>query len=328
MSSSNPIFSCVVMTYNKPESLKACLESLARQNVGSSLFEVIVIDDGSKPGNSQVVAAFENKISIEYVYQSNRGVSAARNAGLKHARGQYVAFLADDYVLPGNYLEQARDFFNAYPDAQILTFNMRSCGGGLGPVVKQLFSELNLWRTIKDDYKTSRVIKSDYMPASRAAVFNKHLFERVGLFNEELRGAEDTNLAFRMACLKIPIYFLPKCCIDHWERMSFWELLRRRYEYGKYTRKARYQESIIESLQPFASANPRFFKRYFSWRPRFFLVFRGLWRTSIHIGKAPQFICLSPFIALFILSHHLGFCLSKSEDKVPRELPSEGHSLI
>jgi glycosyltransferase involved in cell wall biosynthesis len=91
-------FSIIVPLYNKAPYVKLTLESVLAQTLAD--FEVIVIDDGSSDGSGDIVAAFSDPRVI-LVRQPNAGVSAARNHGIRLARGEWVAFLdADDWLDP------------------------------------------------------------------------------------------------------------------------------------------------------------------------------------------------------------------------------------
>lgn len=93
-----PIFSVIIPVYNRAELLKRTITSVLRQELVD--FEVLVIDDGSSDDIKSVVDGFSDP-RIRYHRQINRGASAARNAGIDLARGDYVAFLdSDDAYLP------------------------------------------------------------------------------------------------------------------------------------------------------------------------------------------------------------------------------------
>jgi glycosyltransferase involved in cell wall biosynthesis len=86
-----PKVSVVVATYNGARNIKTCLTALQKLNYPN--YEVIVIDDGSKDATPEIVACFPD---VRCVRQENRGLSAARNAGINAATGEIVAFTDDD----------------------------------------------------------------------------------------------------------------------------------------------------------------------------------------------------------------------------------------
>ena len=98
--------SFIIPVYNVAPYLRKCVESLIHQDLHD--YEIILVDDGSTDGASQIcdeyVHAFEIgdlKLEIKCIHQSNAGVGAARNAGLKVAKGEYVCFVdSDDYWEP------------------------------------------------------------------------------------------------------------------------------------------------------------------------------------------------------------------------------------
>jgi glycosyltransferase involved in cell wall biosynthesis len=93
-----PLVSVVVPAYNAARTLRAAVESILLQTVGD--LEVIVVDDGSEDDTAEVARAIDDP-RVRVISQANAGASAARNAGICRARGQYVAFLdADDLWLP------------------------------------------------------------------------------------------------------------------------------------------------------------------------------------------------------------------------------------
>jgi glycosyltransferase involved in cell wall biosynthesis len=93
-----PAFSVIIPVYNRTDLLKRAVGSVLRQDFTD--FEVLVIDDGSVDDIRSIVDGFSDA-RIRYFRQVNRGASAARNAGIDRARGDYVAFLdSDDVYLP------------------------------------------------------------------------------------------------------------------------------------------------------------------------------------------------------------------------------------
>jgi glycosyltransferase involved in cell wall biosynthesis len=93
--------------------LKQCLDSVLAQSLAAA--EVIVINDGSTDRTAEVAQSYGEQ--VVYLEQDNQGQGAARNAGLKIARGTYIAFLdADDYWLPG-FLEATTAFLSEHDEA-------------------------------------------------------------------------------------------------------------------------------------------------------------------------------------------------------------------
>jgi glycosyltransferase involved in cell wall biosynthesis len=107
------LFSVIVPLYNKADFIQAALQSVFDQR--HQAFEVIVVDDGSTDDGPQRVAAIGDS-RLRLLSQSNRGVSAARNRGVREATGDYVAFLdADDCWTPG-YLSAIVDMISQFPE--------------------------------------------------------------------------------------------------------------------------------------------------------------------------------------------------------------------
>jgi len=92
-----PLVSVIVPCYNHGAYLPEAFASVWQQDYPA--VEIVVVDDGSNDSTREITTAHPN---IRYVYQSNQGLSAARNTGVVHSTGQYLVFLdADDWLLPG-----------------------------------------------------------------------------------------------------------------------------------------------------------------------------------------------------------------------------------
>ena len=105
--------SVIIPAYNAETSLVCCIDSALSQELKPT--QVIVVNDGSVDTTSEVAMSYGDQII--YFEQHNRGQGAARNAGLKIARGRFIAFLdADDYWLP-DFLKETTCFLLAHPEA-------------------------------------------------------------------------------------------------------------------------------------------------------------------------------------------------------------------
>ncbi|MGN0779820.1 MAG: glycosyltransferase family 2 protein [Aristaeellaceae bacterium] len=94
-----PLISVIVPVYNGEKHLRACLESILRQDIKD--MEILVVDDGSRDGTWPLLQSIAQQDGrIRAMHQENGGVSAARNAALAQCRGTYIRFVDADDVLP------------------------------------------------------------------------------------------------------------------------------------------------------------------------------------------------------------------------------------
>lgn len=97
-------FSIIVPFYNVHEYIGECLESLVKQSYED--FEIVMIDDGSSDGSSEIALSYAEKDSrISVIRQINGGVSKARNVGLGAAVGEYITFVDSYDYVSADYLE-------------------------------------------------------------------------------------------------------------------------------------------------------------------------------------------------------------------------------
>ena len=99
----NPKCSVIIPIYNTRDFLVQCIESIQRQKEKN--IEIILVDDGSKDGSETICNSYAEKDSrIHVIHQENKGVSAARNAGLAVARGEWIVFVDSDDEADEDYL--------------------------------------------------------------------------------------------------------------------------------------------------------------------------------------------------------------------------------
>lgn len=100
MSDRTGLITVIIPVYNVEEYLSRCIDSVINNTY--SKLQIICIDDGSRDNSGSILDYYENMDSrIHVIHQRNKGVSAARNAGLRESKGEYIAFIdADDWVHP------------------------------------------------------------------------------------------------------------------------------------------------------------------------------------------------------------------------------------
>ena len=184
--------SVIIPVYNRAQMVKRAIQSVLDQTLPAH--EIIVVNDGSSDETGQVLQTFEPSIKI--INQPHRGVSAARNAGIRLASGDWIALLDSDDVWLPQKLAMAREFHRNHP--QYLIFQTEEIWIRRGKRVnpKKKHRKYGGW-IFKQSLPLCIVSPS-------AVVIHKSLFENVGLFDESFPVCEDYDLWLRVA-LHFPI---------------------------------------------------------------------------------------------------------------------------
>lgn len=247
-----PRYTLAVLTFNRIRALDRCLDSIRALRCPEP-FEVIVVDDGSTVDYGPVIDRYSQELPLKYHrLQQNLGVAHARNLAIRVARGEYVAFIADDYTLPVDFLTTVSGFFAAHPDASIVTHNIKSMNGGIGGFVQNVYMQLALMQFFSAETINDPVLKARDIPVARAAVFRRSVFDKVGVFDTTFRIGEDGEMTARLAAHDIPIYFLINHHVRHHENKSLCGFLRQRRSYGRslyHAAKHGYGKAIYSGLR-------------------------------------------------------------------------------
>jgi len=202
-----PLVSVTIATYNRADLLPRALESVLSQDFQD--LELIVVDDGSTDDTPQVVARFADP-RVRYIrFAENRGIGAARHAGVEAARGDLVAFNdSDDVWAPGK-LTYMVSLFERYPSVDIMFSDFRNInvqGGSAGfgfqqtqrgretLVVSQL--EPGFWQV---DGRLPEALLVAHIIGTASVMLRRRVFAAVGNFRTDLRGAGDFEFWFRAA---------------------------------------------------------------------------------------------------------------------------------
>ncbi len=180
-------FSVIIPVYNRAAIISRAIESVLRQTIPPA--ELIVVDDGSEDETASVLKPYLPQIKI--IRQENKGVSAARNAGIRAASGEWIALLdSDDEWLPQK-LELAGRYIQAHPDCKIFQAEeiwMRN-GRRVNPKNRHK--------------KQGGFIYKESLPlcivSPSAVVIKRSLFTEIGFFDETLPVCEDYDLWLRVS---------------------------------------------------------------------------------------------------------------------------------
>ena len=203
-----PLFSVVIPLYNKQNHILDTVQTVLNQTFTS--FEIIIIDDGSTDDSLAKVQSIKHP-SIQVFHQTNKGVAAARNYGMKRAEGNYIAFLdADDVWMP-NHLEELQRLINNHPNCGLYCTNYHFDYGNdfiVNTQFPELPSDPNWEGIVPHFFKASLTHRIAW---TSAVAIKKEVTDSVGYFDESitLGPGEDTDYWSRIA-LKFPVAFTKK----------------------------------------------------------------------------------------------------------------------
>jgi glycosyltransferase involved in cell wall biosynthesis len=187
--SSNPLVSVVVIAYNCAEFVGHAVASVLEQTWKH--LEVIVVDDGSTDRTPDVIRSIADP-RLRYVRQKNSGPNAARNEGIRQARGNFIAFLdCDDWWLPAK-LEKQLAKANGHPDVGLVySWALRVDTSG---------AHGDRFDSIVEGRVLDRLLLGNCIAGSASsAMVTRRAVETVGTFDESLHYAEDWEYWIRVA---------------------------------------------------------------------------------------------------------------------------------
>ena len=188
----NALVSVIIPTYNSDRYIVAAIRSVLAQTYPH--WEILVIDDGSQDETQQILQPMVEQYGdrLHYIYQTNQGVSAARNRGIEAATGEFVAFLdADDIFLPDKLAAQIA-VFAEQPQLGMVHSGWRRVDAAGNPLLN-----VEPWQEIPTLDLESWLRWKPVLPS--AMMFRRQWLVEVGGFDSRFPPAEDTELVLRLA---------------------------------------------------------------------------------------------------------------------------------
>jgi glycosyltransferase involved in cell wall biosynthesis len=217
---SDPLVSVIMIFLNEERFIEEAIASVVAQTYDH--WELLLADDGSTDRSPAIalkyVEQYPEKVRyLEHEGHQNRGMSATRNLGIRHAQGELITFLdGDDIYLPQK-LERQVEFLNSQPEAVMLygqTMDWFSWTDQPEDSQRDLIYDLCV--------PTHTMIQPPTLfnlclqrkaptPCTCSAIMRRKVFEEVGGFEESFRGLYEDQVFFMKVMLKAPIYVVNEC---------------------------------------------------------------------------------------------------------------------
>ena len=222
------VFSIIIPTYNRPQPLTNCLQSLADLDYPDNRFEVIVVDDGSKISLKTVVKPLQNQLNLTLIPQANAGPATARNTGAKQAQGKFLAFIDDDCTPANNWLQVLETYLIAHANDLI---------GGC--IINALCE--NIYATASQallDYIYASYQNKTKFPqffTSNNIALSAENFWAIGGFdtNFPLAAAEDREFCDRLLSHNYKMRYAPEAIVYHAHHLTLKTFYRQHFNYGR-----------------------------------------------------------------------------------------------
>ena len=182
------LVSVIIPNYNHAAYVGDAIRSVLRQDYEN--FEIIVVDDGSTDNSREVIAQFGSRVRA--IWQSNRGLSAARNAGLKAAGGAYVGLLDADDMYELNFLSTLVPILESRRDAEAVYCGYRFVDHLNRPLPQQEA------RLIPSDQLYQALVEGNFL-VPESMLVRRRCYENVGDFDERLSALEDFDMWLRIS---------------------------------------------------------------------------------------------------------------------------------
>ncbi len=190
MNKNIPTVSVVIPTYNRANLVDKSILSVLNQTYDN--FELIIVDDGSTDNTADVVNSFNDERIRYILHEKNKGVAAARNTGIKFSIGDLISFLDDDDEwLPEKLEKEINVMKKSEPNVGVVYSGLCRIEGNkktYWPEPEHILREGNL---------SNELLKRNFVHG--LILIRRSCFEKVGLYDEDLRAVEDWDLNLRLS---------------------------------------------------------------------------------------------------------------------------------
>ncbi len=229
MTTERPDFTVIVPTRARLPQLRRCLEALASQTLPRERFEVIVVNDGSPPLPADELAAFRARCQLRSIDQPWGGPASARNTGIGHARGRWIAFTDDDCAPVPAWLEQFAQVLQARPHALVGGFVRNALVTDVCATASQLLVDYLY------EYQARSTARGPSFFTSNNFAGAADRVRALGGFDTAfaLPAGEDRDFCDRWQAAGDPLVYCAGAEVRHFHAMTLRSFTRQHYRYGR-----------------------------------------------------------------------------------------------
>ncbi len=188
-----PFFTVIMPLFNKEKFVENAVKSILNQDFHD--FDIIIVDDGSTDKSREVVSQIHSEKIQLICHDKNKGLSAARNTGIKNAKANFVTFLdADDVWKPG-YLSKIYSLIQQFSEAKLFGTNYEELYQDNVVIVPKSNTTISGEDRIVVDFFESNLAKPIYCSCSLCV--EKSVFEDIGYYDETITFGEDVDFNIR-----------------------------------------------------------------------------------------------------------------------------------
>lgn len=214
----------IICTYNREKYIRPLLESIAANTLAKSEYEILLVDNNCKDNTKGVCEDFVQRhsdITFRYVVEPEQGLSAARNCGIREAKGELIVYVDDDAFVDPDYLSAFVQYFNANPEVMALggpiePYYETEEPRWMSPYTKALLTGWMNYGNSPREYPSGRY------PGGGNAAYRKEVFDKVGMFNTSLGrkgnlllASEEKDIFDKMHTLGMKVMYIPDPVLHH-----------------------------------------------------------------------------------------------------------------
>lgn len=222
----NKNISIIVPVLNGEKHISICLESITRLSYPKNDFEVIIVDNGSSDKTVDIIKSFQRdqNIDIKLYFQKIKSSYAARNLGIKNAKGDIIVFTDADCIVYEDWLANIVNYFSD-----------KTVGGVAGEILPASGNSIIEKYSIDEGVLSQRrTFNSKFLPYAQTAnaAYRKELFNQIGYFDEVISGG-DADYSWRVQLeTDYKIVFAEDAIVLHRHRTDLKGLFKQRFKHG------------------------------------------------------------------------------------------------